>query len=806
MPSQPQELIFPLKGLDEGWAFGRQPPGTTPDCQNVCPFDPLESRARGGQRPGLSKYFGTRHNGTETLQELISIADTTITDLDVTETFTQANGVLGNTDWYPCQVAANYANTSGSYPYVSGNKIVHDDTTASGSIEAAGFHKTAKILRSTFTMTMDVSYVIDTDGYLYAGFIIHSVAPTFPDFWAGSWRDITFRWWNDGGLYKYRIEWNGVSEGWQAETIGSGDWKDHTWWTTARELKLVMDGETGSLYAAGTLMETYDPLYAVNTGASVGFYMWKNDKAANAITIDNWTFTNHDSQSLRCHKIVAISGGDIFTGNPRVALIAATGGTNAVNTSGRVRGEAAFGAIYFADGDPAHYKLWTASTDAVTVWTPTAGTLPMGSDQTAVNITAATPATPSFTVAEDWSGRAAGDYLLVAGSTSNDGYYTIASIAGTGPTVLTVNEAVADNTADGTIQYQNKACKIIKLYRGRIVMAGLETDPQNWFMATVGDALDWDYGATPTTAIMAVAGNNTDVGEAADIITCLAPYSDDLMFIGGDHTLWLMRGDPAASGVIDNISYQTGISGPDAFAFDPDGVFYFFGMGTLWRIVPNGLPEPISRGRLDAIFGDIDLSVNTVHLTWDNKRHGLFIFIVPEAEGSMTSYYWDRRTDSFWKFVYPDACGPASSHTFDGDKPDDNALLFGSWDGYVLRVDPDADNDFGTAVDSYIYYPIIAAGHPLRRTRLNRLTAVLDTNSDDVDLSIYAEDTVQKALEATTVRVARTLSGGRNAILARVAGDAIAIKLSNATVDENWAIENLVAHTEVTGRVRKNQL
>lgn len=70
-----------------------------------------------------------------------------------------------------------------------------------------------------------------------------------------------------------------------------------------------------------------------------------------------------------------------------------------------------------------------------------------------VNITAVNTTGETFTVAEDKSSLASGDVILVAGSTGNDGYYTVASTSGTGPTVITVNEDVTDATADGTIDH-----------------------------------------------------------------------------------------------------------------------------------------------------------------------------------------------------------------------------------------------------------------------------------------------------------------------------------------------------------------
>jgi hypothetical protein len=58
-------LQFPLKGKHEGWARQAQPTLTTPDCDNVIPWDATQ-RGRGGTRPGLAKVwqyqFGTTNS------------------------------------------------------------------------------------------------------------------------------------------------------------------------------------------------------------------------------------------------------------------------------------------------------------------------------------------------------------------------------------------------------------------------------------------------------------------------------------------------------------------------------------------------------------------------------------------------------------------------------------------------------------------------------------------------------------------------------------------------------------------------
>ena len=50
-------LRFPAKGTHKRQALSEQPEGTSPDMNNVRPFDVLAKRLRGGQRPGMDKRY-----------------------------------------------------------------------------------------------------------------------------------------------------------------------------------------------------------------------------------------------------------------------------------------------------------------------------------------------------------------------------------------------------------------------------------------------------------------------------------------------------------------------------------------------------------------------------------------------------------------------------------------------------------------------------------------------------------------------------------------------------------------------------
>lgn len=50
-------LKFPIGGINKSRVPDEQPQATSPGMNNVRPFDVLDERIRGGQRPGMKKRF-----------------------------------------------------------------------------------------------------------------------------------------------------------------------------------------------------------------------------------------------------------------------------------------------------------------------------------------------------------------------------------------------------------------------------------------------------------------------------------------------------------------------------------------------------------------------------------------------------------------------------------------------------------------------------------------------------------------------------------------------------------------------------
>ena len=56
-------LKFPFEGIDKGGVVAEQPANTSPYMLNVRPYDVLNNRMRGGQRPGMDKMYAQQIGG-----------------------------------------------------------------------------------------------------------------------------------------------------------------------------------------------------------------------------------------------------------------------------------------------------------------------------------------------------------------------------------------------------------------------------------------------------------------------------------------------------------------------------------------------------------------------------------------------------------------------------------------------------------------------------------------------------------------------------------------------------------------------
>lgn len=193
--------------------------------------------------------------------------------------------------------------------------------------------------------------------------------------------------------------------------------------------------------------------------------------------------------------------------------------------------------------------------------------------------------------------------------------------------------------------------RLIETWRGRTVLSGLIKDPQNWFMSYQGDPSNFLYGTNDPLG--AVAGNNSTLGKVGDVITALIAYSDDYFYFGGDHTIWVIRGDPNNGGTLYNVSDAIGMAWGSPWCRDPYGRMYFVSnrMG-IYMIAPGAAPQRISQ-QVEEVLQASNTGSHTIRMIWDDRFQGMHVFFTKTASAAAATHlFWEARTGAWWTDVF----------------------------------------------------------------------------------------------------------------------------------------------------------
>jgi len=300
------------------------------------------------------------------------------------------------------------------------------------------------------------------------------------------------------------------------------------------------------------------------------------------------------------------------------------------------------------------------------------------------------------------------------------------------------------------------------LYRGRVVLAGNPNYPHQWYMSRQADIWDWAYLAND--AQTPVAGNNTDAGEVGDIIRCLIPYKDDYLIFGCASTIWVLRGDPAVGGSLDEVDLTVGIFGANSWCFDGDGNLYFWGNNGIY-VMPAGFGavKCLTENTLPNIINDEDVNPSTHRITmgYDRKRRGILTCITKLSDGTNSNYWYDLRTGGFFPESYPAVCGAYSIFHYAANDKDYADLLVGCKDGYIRKfLDTAKGDDDGvgadTPINSYCALPIQPLAQDgdhegklisLTITNAGGAAGGTELDTDSLDYKLYSADDAETCLE-----------------------------------------------------------
>ncbi len=343
--------------------------------------------------------------------------------------------------------------------------------------------------------------------------------------------------------------------------------------------------------------------------------------------------------------------------------------------------------------------------------------------------------------------------------------------------------------------------RLICTWRGRTVLSGISGDGQNWFMSRVNDPFDWDYAPLNPDPSQPIAGNASPLGLIGDMVTSLCPWTDDVLILGGDHTLWTFSGDPGAGGQIDLVSDTIGMAWGIPWCKGPDGTVYFVSnrMG-VYAYRPGSAPARLSQP-IEQLLLATSTGTKTIRLLWDERFQGLHVFATTTASSTAdTHLFWEARSGAWWQDSFTDADkNPLAVAVFDGNDANDRRPLLGGRDGYVRAVDPDATDDDGTAVQSSVTIgPMVTKDFD--ELLLKDIQAVLATGSGTISWAVHVGRTAEAALASSAV-ASGTWTAGRNLQnLIRRSGHAIYLKLS-ATAP--WALEGVRCRLAAQGKIRR---
>lgn len=381
-------------------------------------------------------------------------------------------------------------------------------------------------------------------------------------------------------------------------------------------------------------------------------------------------------------------------------------------------------------------------------------------------------------------------------------YWDPSTAPATGGTVTAWTASSGTLPADSA----GNAPRLIAAWRGGIIVSGIKLDPNNWFLSAVGDPTNWNFAPTSPSPTQAVAGNTSSLGLVGEPITSVIPYTDDVLVLGAQRSLWMIQGDPRAGGTMQLISSSIGMAFGDAWCMDPTGTIYFFSnQGGVYSLVPGQQPVRISQ-QIAPLLASGSPSLVNVKMLWNDRAQGCHMFSTPILGATLTNhFFYDLRNKAWWVDQFGNNnLNPIAAIAMEGYTPADRLPLIGSWDGYVRVLSNSAVDDDGTPILSAIFLgPIVTKDFDA--VLLKDLQCMLGASSGPVTYNVFTGATAELAgVKANTVGLPPDAQGvwqaGRNlSSLIRRSGHALYVKLFATTP---WAFEGLRARVQGQGRVR----
>ncbi len=377
------------------------------------------------------------------------------------------------------------------------------------------------------------------------------------------------------------------------------------------------------------------------------------------------------------------------------------------------------------------------------------------------------------------------------------------------------NDTVVAFTESGVGQVPQGAT-IACSWRGRLVLSGVASDPQNFFASKAGDPLGWTL--LDGTDSSAFAGNAAAFGKVGQVIHALIPMSDDLLIIGCEQSIYAVRGDPAAGGAIDFVTDFAGISSSTSWTKGPDGALYFVGPRGFFKLDPSGREvTEISQTTYPQYFQAINRSTHYINCIYDADRYGIWIFVTPATQAATTHIFYDFRNQGLWPqaFTNNTIIGPISSVWWDGYDSDTRYPVLGGYAGGLYAANLSNRTDISAAISANV---VLGPIHP---DNLDTIMTGLTWSFGELGLTDLAfpdrwQSTVTVRAGKNAYDVTQGTPTGTYAVVftedrrtktarQRLRGEWYTIQVSTASSGDYFVIESAVAEFNTLGRNRKQR-
>jgi hypothetical protein len=329
-------------------------------------------------------------------------------------------------------------------------------------------------------------------------------------------------------------------------------------------------------------------------------------------------------------------------------------------------------------------------------------------------------------------------------------------------------------------------------------------------MSRQGDPLDWDYGEDAADVGRAVAGTVSQAGIVGQPITAMIPHADQCVIIGCASTMWIMRGDPAYGGQIDNISRRIGVVDKRAWCYVPstgsgdEGLIVFLSFDGLYMI-PAGCqvsaPVSLSREKLPEELLDVDRNLTEVSLSYDVRDRGIHVYVTKIDSGNTTHWWYDWETRGFFPVSVTTSYEPMYTYEYVSTCSEDSCVLLGGRDGKIRRYHALHDKDDGNnAITSYVDIgPLLLGNGTFEQGVIAEVQGDLAVGTANVTAAFRGGHSPEDAFNSSALYSTTWKQDGlQYCIHPRVVGQAGFVKLTNAE-SLPWGMERILIRVQPMG-------